>query len=550
MRFHWLGEWAMIYFEWPQRQLGTILLVLYALLFLALYLRIARNYYRRRREFAGTWGKRIFSLIGWILLAVAFANTLKLQWTAPSLPIGLDQNRTPILFLSYIPIALAALQFGAGPAMLVGMVVGWMTAAFGNGRLPLIFEVGAFGLVAAMLLYQDFRGRVGWIARQPLFAVPSAGVTLSVLSVLSNLAYSDPRLSAMSAFIASIEVAAANLPVYLIQSLVAGAVLQAIYALWPHLRAVQDPTRVAPYERSISMRFLYAFLPTAVLIVIVVLLAVMSQASHVALTQAIDEIGHVAGNVSLELPYFQWTGQPFLSGLALDDDLQSTDYDEREASLQRGMQTLPFFTQIALIDQDDPERIPRNIFPPPDKQHQLTAVEQMLLELTLRDGSPQISRAHRDEDGAPIISFLVPVHNALAPQELEGALIGRVHIETNYQLQSMIGNLQPPGDAARSAGVGFLINDADQIVAHPDPARILDTWTPNPEPSVEHDPPAIRTVEPSDQVDRQGLARARAAEQAGNARLVLEGHVEIEGAPLERHIDADHEKAMPVMSLA
>ncbi|MBN1641885.1 MAG: HAMP domain-containing protein [Anaerolineae bacterium] len=489
MKFHWLGEWGMVYFEWPERQLGMFLLVLYALLFLVLFVRITRNYYHLRREFAGTWAKRVLSLIGWAILAVACANTLKLQWTTPSLPIGLDQSREPILFLAYIPIALAARQLGAGSAMLVGMIVGWMCAAYGNGRILHVFEVGTFGLIASILLYQDYRGRLGWLARQPLFAVPWAGATMTLLTAFSNFAHGDPDMSVMSTFSASIDVAAANLPVYLIQALIAGAVLQAVYALWPHLRAVQDPARTPPYARSISLRFLYAFLPSWAIVVIVVLYAVMSQAIRVALTQAIDEIAHVTGNVSLELPYFQWTGQPFLHGLALDDDLQSTDYDQREASLQRGMQTLPFFNQIALIDSDDPERIPRNIFPPPDKQHQLTAAEQRLLELTLRDGSPQISQVHRDADGTPIISFLVPVRNALAPQELEGALIGRVHIATNYQLQSMISDLQPPGDAGASPGTGFLINDQNQIVAHPDSARILDDWAPNLEPSVEHEPP-------------------------------------------------------------
>ncbi|HUT20568.1 MAG TPA: ATP-binding protein [Anaerolineae bacterium] len=490
MQFHWLGDWGMPYLEWPQRQLGFVLLALYVVLFIALAVRLVREYYQRRQEFTGTWGKRIFWLGVWIVLAVVAANTLKLEWPAAHLPAGLHQNREALVFLAYVPIVIATIQIGSGAAVVVGLVVGWITAAYGSGRLLQVFETGTLGLIVALLLYQDYKGRVGWFCRQPLIAVPWAGVTTWALTYFSIYVYSRPGLSALSTVSATLNTALANLPVFLIQSAIAGGMLQIMYAAWPRIRVVQQPERIAPYERSIRLRLLFFFLPATAITLLIVLSAVMAQALRVALNQSVDQIAHVANNVSLELPFFQWTGQPFLSGLALDDDLQSTSYEKRQASLRRGMQTLPFFNEIALIDQDDPERIPRNIFPPPDRQHQLTEEEEALLELTLRDGSPQVSEVHRDGSGTPIISFLVPVRNSLAPQELEGALIGRVHIPANYQLRSMISNLQPPGDPGSDRGVGFLINEQNLIVAHPDPSRILDEWEPQSDPSIVHHAPS------------------------------------------------------------
>jgi len=491
MQFHWLGDWGMPYLEWPQRQLGFFLLALYVVLFVALAVRLVRAYYQRRQEFTGTWGRRIFWLGVWIVLAVVVANALKLEWPAAHLPAGLHQNREALVFLAYVPIVIAAIQIGSGAAVVVGLVVGWITAAYGSGRLLQVFEIGTFGLIVTLLLYQDYKGRVGWFWRQPLIAVPWAGVTTWALTYLSIYVYSRPGLSALSTVSATLNTALANLPVFLIQSAIAGGMLQIVYAAWPRIRVVQQPERIAPYERSIRLRFLFFFLPATAITLLIVLSAVMAQALRVALNQSVDQIAHVANNVSLELPFFQWTGQPFLSGLALDDDLQSTSYEKRQASLRRGMQTLPFFNEIALIDQDDPERIPRNIFPPPDRQHQLTEEEEALLELTLRDGSPQVSEVHRDSSGMPTISFLVPVRNSLAPQELEGALIGRVHIPANYQLRSMISNLQPPGDPGSDRGVGFLINEQNLIVAHPDPSRILDEWEPESDPSIVHHAPSL-----------------------------------------------------------
>ena len=62
-----------------------------------------------------------------------------------------------------------------------------------------------------------------------------------------------------------------------------------------------------------------------------------------------------------------------------------------------------------------------------------------------------------------LISFLVPIHSSLVEDEIVGALVGRVYVEDNYQLQSMLNNLQPPGDQEANRGVGFLVNESNQI---------------------------------------------------------------------------------------
>ncbi len=57
--------------------------------------------------------------------------------------------------------------------------------------------------------------------------------------------------------------------------------------------------------------------------------------------------------------------------------------------------------------------------------------------------------------------------------------------------------------------------------------------------AAKHDPAAVRPGKPGDQVDGHGLAGAGPPEQSGDAGLVLESDIEIEGAERERHIDAD-----------
>jgi PAS domain S-box-containing protein len=361
-----------------------------------------------------------------------------------------------------------------------------------------IFEMGILGLLASLLLYQDYKGRLGLIWRQPLIAVPWAGLTTWLLTYLSIYVYTDQNLSALSAVSTSMLVDVANLPVVLIQSVVAGAILQAVYAIWPKMRAVERPARTPPYARSISLRFLFFFLPSAAIVLVVVLYAVMAQALRIAVDQSIDQVAHVASNVSSQLPFFSWTGQQLLGGLALDDALQSAEYSKREDSLERGIKTVPFFSQILMIDKDDPARIPRIIVPNPETGQQeltqLTPEEHSLIELTLRDCSPQVGPVHKNAMGTPIISFLVPIRSFLSPQDIVGALVGRVHIPENYQLESMISNLQPPGTQGTNRGVGFLINKENQIVVHEDYTRVLETWEINPNPIVFHDSPTPLAV--------------------------------------------------------
>ena len=489
MRFQWLGEWGIgnIFFEWPQRQLGYIALAIYTILFLALAVRIVATYYRRRREFQGTWSYKLLWLIAWFVLGILLANTFTLEWPGNRMSTGLAPGREMLALFAFVPIAIAATQLGAAGAILVGLASGWVSGAYDTSRLLHIFEIGIFGLLASLLLYQDYRGKLGQALRQPIVAIPWAGMTTWLLGVFSIFAYTDRNLSTLSAVSNSITVAVANLPVVLAKAVIAGLVLQLIYALLPQLRAVQEATRTPPYARSISLRFLFVFLPASSITLVIILYAMMAQSLRIATDQAIDQVRHVASNVSIGLPFFTWTGQSLLSGIALDDDLQSPEYKVREAALKRGMQTMPFFNQLALISQDDVDQIPRTVVPNPKGRYDLTIEERYLLELTLRDGAPQISQVHKDMLNIPIISFLVPIKSTLAPQEITGALIGRVHIEDNYQLQSMINNLQPPGETGSNRGIGFLIDEHNRIVVHPDIAQILETWQVNPDPMIVHD---------------------------------------------------------------
>ena len=127
-----------------------------------------------------------------------------------------------LTLFAFVPIVLAAAQLGTGAAIGVGLTSGWVSGAYDSGRLLQVFEIGMFGLLASLLLYQDYKGRLGQILRQPLIAVPWAGVTTWLLSCFSIYAYADQDLSTLSAVSQSATIAIANLPVITIKSAIAG----------------------------------------------------------------------------------------------------------------------------------------------------------------------------------------------------------------------------------------------------------------------------------------------------------------------------------------
>lgn len=515
MRFQLLGEWGMIYFQEPQRPLGFVLLAIYGVILVALLVRIAFDYIQRRREFMGTWTNKLLWLTAWLVLSGVLANTLVVEWPAGDISRDLSPGREAVALLAWIPIVFASAQLGAGGALLTGLVSGWVSGAYDTARLTHIFEIGIFGLIATLLLYQDYKGRLGAILRQPLIAIPWAGLTVWALGVFSIYAYTHAELSTLSAINNSLTVAVANLPGVLIKSLFAGGALQIAYALLPELRAVQTPTRIPPYARSVSLRFLFFFLPAATFTLVIILYAMMAQALRIATDQTIDQIAHVARNVSIELPFFPWTGQSLLSWISTDTRLQSPEYVEQEKALREGMTTMPFFNQIALVTRDEvspngesKQLALRIVGAPPESQMELMVTDEEMerLKLTLRDGSTQITPVHKNWNGDPIISFIVPVESRLIEGEIVGALIGRVRIADNFQLRSMLNNLQPPGDGKRNQrnqGIGFLIDERNRIVVHPNTARILDTWTVNPAPLLTHptDDPLALAYQDRDPVD-------------------------------------------------
>jgi PAS domain S-box-containing protein len=110
----------------------------------------------------------------------------------------------------------------------------------------------------------------------------------------------------------------------------------------------------------------------------------------------------------------------------------------------------------------------------PTGDPRLTAEEASLMERVLRDGTFQISRAHRSPRSRALLSFLAPAGEVEGMGEggLFGALVGRTHLDVNPLMTRILTGLQWTSGLSE----GLVIDAQGRVVAHPDSGMLLMDW--------------------------------------------------------------------------
>jgi HAMP domain-containing protein len=339
-----------------------------------------------------------------------------------------------------------------------------------TGGLASLFYLTFLGAGSSLLLRQDYGGRLPKIARQPVVVAvvltPLAMVPL-FLSVTSRMAH----LGLSSLGYAMTLAEARVLPV-LLESLAAGVVIQLIYLVVPRLRPVQAARRSAPYGHSLNRQFLTLVVPLVLVATAVLMTAVTATTIRAARAQAIQEMAQDAYSAAEAIPQFIHTGQALLMAFAGDERLQQDDTTAVQSRLIQDLRMGPFFDQLLLFDRD---RQLLTIYPPaPTGDPQLTAKEESLMERVLRDGTFQISPAHRSSRGKALVSFLAPVGAAEGDVGGRpfGALVGRTHLDVNPLMTRILTGLQWTSGLSE----GLLIDRQGRIIAHPDNRMLLTDW--------------------------------------------------------------------------
>jgi PAS domain S-box-containing protein len=457
-------QWNNPTIDLPIRPLGYLLAILYVGLLLVVLYR-ERNLLRKLKP------KDLYVWIACLALAVLLSKIVVLRSTPLSAGAILQYDWRPQGLLVGIPILLAS-TVGIFPAALTGLVAGLMLSLWGPHDLLSPFEMALWGIVAAYLIRQDYRGRLAQLARLPVIAGPVGALAMWGASWLSCIVYKDDNL--LSAVLYCWRPLSASLPVAVIGGVVAGFLVQLIFWIFPSLIPVKYGTRIPGYARSLKAQLLYLFAPTIALVFLLLFYAVNATAIAVATEQSLTQAMRDSHNAAQRIPFAMLTGQGLLSQFAGDGDLLDPSSDLRQHRLDQDIRTIGFFKSLILLDRS---LRPLNTYPPiQNSATRLEGEEVKLAQRVISSGAFQISSVYPLSDGSFAMSFLAPV---IQPSgTAAGVLIGRVEVPNAPMMQDVMANLQ----GTIGAGKGFVVDQRGLVALHPDKGEMLTPWIPNPQP--------------------------------------------------------------------
>lgn len=481
MEFELWGQGAVPIFEWPGRWEAYLVLFTYSLALLLIL-------WRQRRDFVRLRGRRLVLFIILIILAYPL-NTLFIVRADPDLlnllspPYLAAEPLPPALpLLGLLPVGIAAVWVGAGPATLIGLLVGIVRVGTTSHGLLEIFTLTFESALIAYFLQQDYRGRIFSLLRQPILALPIAAIAIWPLAILSSFAsvYFSPFYQA-GGELAVLDYAWTlqrfAIGLGLLEALGHGLLLQAVFILDQMLPRRQLRPRVLarrppPYATSLSRRFLFSLLPIFVLLLGVLIYAVARSAVNMATQQAVDALLRDGTNGAEGISSFISTGQSLIRQFAADSTIWESDEAACRARLRSDLQMLPYFNRLTAYDASGEVLC---TYPPTGQEETpLTSEEQELQEVVQATGALLITPVHRGNNGRPILSFQSPLEDLRADTR-HGVLVGRVDIEVSPLIEEVLDGLQE----TMGEGEGFIVNAEGRIVAHPNPERILEYWAIN-----------------------------------------------------------------------
>lgn len=447
----------------PQRPLlALLLLLIYALA-------LGWLFYQSRPVVSRLSRRQAIGLGVLLLAAAAGVHLIVFSVTFPGLlpRPGVAQNPQTVLGLvAAIPLVFAAAYLPAPLAMLVGLTAG-LSRAFWQSHQP--FDLLYYALAAALmatLLQQRYRSRIFELLRDPLVA-PLLSLTLPVpLLGLAAISHVGRGVDGLVALDWGLSTTWAHLLPLAIEALLGGLVLRAIW-LVPELRPERGPLVSSIAGRSLRTRMLANFVLLALVVGSLLVMVVFLSARSVATRLSVNQMAHDANTVTQQIPAFRNQLQNLLRQYGDDPALLGADEEAAADQLAQLVRSAgAFYRRVILVD--DSGRV-RAYYPNSDVSSlRLTVLEEDAVAGALARGLPSITPAQETSSGTEAISIVVPVRNAAG--EPEASLVARIP-------SAALGGLVSGMQGTLNAGTGFIVDELNRVVAHPDETSLLTSWT-------------------------------------------------------------------------
>lgn len=471
------GTWSWPYFERPAHWTAVLLLGLYVVLLVVV---LARSW----GEFTSLRGRQFFLLLLLLILTPPLNRVLILRLPAPDLLPPPFLPAEPVIpglpLLGFLPVILAAVWLGVGPSTVLGLVAGLF-----RSTTHILFEPLSLALEAALLAFflrQDFRDRFAYWLRQPLISLLLASLLIQPLNLIGWMVGEYRPAESLVILDYAVTLLSANAPLLLLEALLYGLLFQAVYLLFPGARPVQVARRSPPYSRTLNRRFLFLFIPLFILFFSALVYAVVASAMNTATRLAIDAMLRDGRNGADGVGEFISTGQSLIRQFATAPALWSGDTEACQTQLQTFTQMLPYFSRLTAYDRQGNILCTYPALPSGDVEP--TVEEQEFIFLVQTTGGVQTTTVHWGPNGAVLLSFISSLE-PVTGGEPQGALVGRVEMQVNPLMERVLTSLQ----WTMQQGEGFVVDAEGRIVIHPNPERLLETWT------VDQAQPLLATVE-------------------------------------------------------
>ncbi len=448
--------WSLIY---PQSVGEIIYLLLSALLTLRLL-------YVSRAEFRRTGGRGALVLAGGLALLVVGSRFAVLERTAHVrgwMTIGSSiVPYTPALSLfGFLLVALVALLFGGGPALIAGLVGGVMAARSTPMLLGDLFAWGFLGWMSGYLLHQRYREVAFRMLRQPAVAIPVAAFFAFSAISLGRFVAALPggTLVALDNVLLFLHDA---WPIWFVSSLGVGLLLTLLGLLLPALRPAPFEVVPSPFSCSLRARFMILLIPLLLMGMIGSVLAVTDRSIYLAESQKLSAMERSAESARRDIVYFHYTASNLMKQFAADPALLQPE--ERQAALTFDLSVLPLFQQLLLVDADG------QVVAGVPRETGLVGEEVEAVQKALALGIASTTHLIEVAPGNYSLSFVEPV--GMTEDGAAYALVGRANLNTNPTIRGALASLGGDGGDL----TGFVVDERDLIVIHADSALLLHPW--------------------------------------------------------------------------
>lgn len=447
----------------PDTLSGKLLLGLYctlAILFLI----------SRRREFQGRklehWIVFVIGLGAIFLTSRALVLTYAPNGVRPAYPLPMLSAPPSVSLAALVIVAAISIWFGAGPGLIAGVVMGLARGIFLPQPFNDVFSFGAWGAFAGVMVNQRFRERIFGLLRQPIVAMLFAGFfPLTLQSV--NRFFEVPF--GITAIESTLETFVTSSAIWAIGGLMVGMVYSLLFVVEAKWRPYQETDAIHIINRSLRARFLMFLIPVIVLGVIGSVVAVTIQAMNLARRQAISQMDRSAAIAADGIAHFYVTGLNLLNTFAADPKILQSETQQQ--TLKTDLQVVPFFQEFLLTDVQGQITafVPEHL-----RDTELTLEEIQLVEEAVQFGMAQTTHMTVLPSNAYRLTFVRPVFGK-DNEEPQGALLGRVQLDVNPEMQRVLKALE----RFHQEGRGFAIDDRDLIIIHHDPETVLRPWNVN-----------------------------------------------------------------------